>query len=85
MDIQKQVNDNTDDIKHIKQNIHTIMTNHLYHIEKDMDKVKSDTEHLKDKIGDVDKKVDKMDNRIWWILGLLVTGIVIPALINGLQ
>lgn len=83
-DLEQQVQTNTDDISHIKQSINTIMTNHLFHIEKDMDKVRSDTEHLKEKIGDVDKKVEKMDNRVWWILGLLVTGIVLPALIKGL-
>ena len=84
MDIQKQVTDNTDDIKHIKQNIHTIMNNHLHHIEKDMERVKSDMEHVKDKVQDVNTKVDKMDTRLFWILGLLITGIVIPALIKGI-
>lgn len=84
MDIQKQVNDNTDDIKEIKSSINTIMSNHLHHIEKDMERVKGDTAHLKDKIDDVNSKVDKMDTRLFWILGLLVVGIVVPAFITGL-
>jgi hypothetical protein len=49
-----------------------------------MDKVKSDTEHLKEKVSDVDRKVEKMDNRVWWILGLLIVGIIVPAFIKGL-
>ena len=83
-DLNSQVQRNAEDIKEIKTSINTIMNNHLFHIEKDMEKVKGDTAHLKDKIEDVNKKVDKMDNRIWWILGLLVVGIVVPAFIKGL-
>ena len=83
-DLEDQVSTNTSDISQIKQNITTIMTNHLFHIEKDMDKVKSDTEHLKEKVSDVDRKVEKMDNRVWWILGLLIVGIIVPAFIKGL-
>jgi polyhydroxyalkanoate synthesis regulator phasin len=82
MKLDDQVKTNTADITHIKQSINTIMTNHLHHIEKDMERVKSDTQHLKENIDKVDKKVDKMDNRIWWVLGLLVVGIVVPAFIN---
>lgn len=68
---KKQVQQNADDIQEIKGSINTIMTNHLYHIEKDM--------------SNMDKRIEKMDARIWWVLGLLVVGIVIPAFINGLM
>ena len=84
-DLQRQVQQNAEDIREIKTSILTIQNNHLHHIEKDMDGVKRDTEHLKEKIGDVDKKVDRMDTRLFWILGLLVVGIVVPAFIKGLM
>ena len=83
-DLEEQVSTNTSDITFIKSTLHRLETNHIFHIEKDMDKVKSDTAHLKEKIGDVDKKVDKMDTRLFWILGLLVVGIIVPAFIKGL-
>jgi regulator of replication initiation timing len=34
-DLEDQVSRNTNDISQIKQNITTIMTNHLFHIEKE--------------------------------------------------
>ena len=67
---RKTVQQNTKDIETIKSDIHIIKTNHLHHIEKDMERQT--------------KQIEKMDMRIWWILGLLVTGIVIPALLKGL-
>lgn len=68
--IEEQVQENTENIAHIKNSIDTIKNNHLFHLEKDMEKQS--------------KAIEKIDNRIWWILGLLVTGIVIPALIKGI-
>tara|TARA_Y100000114_G_scaffold108016_1_gene101366 strand:+ start:723 stop:944 length:222 start_codon:yes stop_codon:yes gene_type:complete len=58
-----QVDKNSKDIKDIKQDIKTIKDNHLYHIEKDMNRM--------------DKTIDKMDNRLWWVLGLMVVSIVV--------
>ena len=69
-DLEDQVAENTKDIQHIKVSIDTIKNNHLHHIEKDM--------------ASMDKRVEKMDTRLWWLLGLLVVGIVIPAFIKGL-
>jgi len=54
---------NTKDIQDIKQDIKTIKDNHLHHIEKDMDRM--------------DKIIGKMDNRLWWVLGLMVVSIVV--------
>lgn len=54
---------NTADIQDIKQDIKTIKDNHLHHIEKDMDRM--------------DKIIGKMDNRLWWVLGLMVVSIVV--------
>ena len=67
---KQQLNQNTQDIAEIKGSINTIMTNHLYHIEKDMEKQS--------------KLIDKIDSRLWWIVGLLIASVVIPAIIQGL-
>ena len=50
-------------IDDIKQDIATIKDNHLFHIEKDM--------------ASMDKRIEKIDARIWWVLGLLVAGTVL--------
>ena len=70
MDIERQVKENTDDIQHIKHSIDTIKNNHLHHIEKDMEKQS--------------KMIEKLDSRIWWILGILVVSTVIGMIKNGL-
>lgn len=58
-----QTEKNTQDIDHIKQSIDTIKNNHLHHIEKDMARL--------------DKTIDKMDTKVWAILILLVSSVVI--------
>jgi ubiquinone biosynthesis protein UbiJ len=50
----------------IKQELTVIKDNHL--------------KHLKDDVEKIDKKVDRLDQRIWWILGILVAGTVGPML-----
>ena len=59
---QKQLEDNSQQIAEIKTTLHTISTNHLYHIEKDM--------------ASMDKRVEKMDMRIWAVLIMLVASSV---------
>jgi len=51
------------EIELIKQDIHTIKNNHLSHIEDDISLLRT--------------KMDKVDNRIWWVLGLLVASSVV--------
>jgi hypothetical protein len=68
---RQRVEENTADIADIKTTLVRLETNHIYHIEKDMERQT--------------KQIDKLDTRLWWILGLLVTGIVVPAFINGLM
>ena len=54
----------------------------------EMEKMKKDIENIKtvslpnmeENIKQIDKKVDKIDARIWWILGLLVTSLIIPQI-----
>ena len=53
----------------IKKDINTIKDNHLAHIEKDIDQI--------------NKKVDKIDNRLWWLAGIIIAATVGP-LIAGL-
>lgn len=52
------------DTKFIKTEISTIKNNHLTHIEKDMN--------------NMDKKIDKVDMRLWAILMILVASVFIP-------
>lgn len=56
--IEERVEENTMMLKVIERDVETIKTNHLAHIEKDMSLLNA--------------KVDKIDARIWWVLGLLV-------------
>lgn len=68
--LDQQVNENTKDINEIKTDLKIIKENHLHHIEADMAKQT--------------KMIEKLDNRIWWVLGLLVASTVIGMITNGL-
>jgi len=61
---------NSKDIVEIKHSIDTIKDNHLRHLEADMAKQS--------------KAIEKIDNRIWWVLGILVASTVIGMIKNGL-
>ena len=76
-DLHDDILKNKTDIEIIKHDIGTIKTNHLHHIEKDMNEVKND---LKDHKKEVTTKIDKMDNRLWWILGILIMTILVPVM-----
>lgn len=67
--LENQVAENTADIQHIKTSIDTIKNNHLHHIEKDM--------------AAQSKTIEKMDNRLWWVLGLMVLSIVVATIAKG--
>lgn len=64
--LQSQVDQNSKDIGDIKQSIDVIKNNHLTHIEKDM--------------ASLDRRIEKMDNRVWWVLGILVVSTVISMI-----
>jgi len=68
--LEAQVEENTKNIGEINQTLTRLETNHIYHIEKDMEKQS--------------KLIEKMDNRIWWVLGILVVSTVIGMVKNGL-
>ncbi len=61
---------NSKDIVEIKHSIDVIKDNHLRHLEADMAKQS--------------KAIEKIDNRIWWVLGILVASTVIGMIKNGL-
>jgi hypothetical protein len=58
-------------IKELAREIEIIKNNHLAHMAEDIDRV--------------EKKVEKMDTRVWAILLLLVGAVVLPALVEFVQ
>ena len=56
--MDKDQQENRERIVKIEKDIETILNNHLSHIEVDMRNLR--------------KTVDKVDNRMWWIAGLIV-------------
>lgn len=52
----------------IKKDIEIIRDNHLAHIEKDMNKMAN--------------KIDKIDNRLWWLAGIIIVATVGPLIGN---
>jgi hypothetical protein len=52
-------------------------------MKKDIENIKTvSLPNMEENIKQIDKKVDKIDARIWWILGLLVTSLIIPQIAN---
>jgi hypothetical protein len=58
-------------IKELAREIEIIKNNHLAHMAEDIDRI--------------EKKVEKMDGRVWAILLLLVGAVVLPALVEFVQ
>ena len=61
-DIEQQVEDNSMMLKVIERDLETIKSNHLTHIQTDMDSLR--------------RTVEKMDTRMWAVLILLVTSVM---------
>lgn len=61
-------------VQEVWEELQVLKLNHFEHLKQDVEHVKSDLDKL-------DKKVDRMDNRLWWIIGILVTTVVVPAVI----
>ena len=61
----------------ISERLNTIQNNHLHHIEKDMQLQSYEIARLV-------KIYEKMDMRLWAILILLVSSVVIGMITNGL-
>ncbi len=62
--------DNDTEIALLKKDVNEIKNNHLAHMKDDIDRI--------------EKKVDKIDNRIWWVLGILVSTQVASMIANML-
>ena len=62
--------DSNTEIALLKKDIAEIRDNHL--------------EHMKDDIDRIERKVDRIDNRIWWVLGILVSTQVASMIANML-
>ena len=55
-------------LKDLAAEVKVIKENHLAHMQQDID--------------NIEKRLEKMDNRIWAILILLVGAVVLPAVVN---
>lgn len=55
-------------LKELASEVKLIKDNHLAHMQEDIDTI--------------EKKIEKMDARVWAILLLLVGAVVLPALVN---
>lgn len=60
--VMKETQENRERIIKIEKDIEAIKNNHLAHIEKDMASLR--------------KTVEKVDNRIWWIGGLIIASAI---------
>jgi len=58
-------------LKELAIEIETIKNNHLAHMAQDIDRI--------------EKKVEKMDGRVWAILLLLVGSVVLPAVVEFIK
>jgi hypothetical protein len=57
--------------------IDIIKNNHLAHMADDIDELKED---IKENRKFFTERMDRLDTRIWWIMGLTVTTLLVPLL-----
>ena len=52
-------------------------------LQKDVQEIRDNhLSHMKDDIDRIERKVDKIDNRIWWVLGVLISTQVASMIAN---
>ena len=68
--ITKVSKDADTEIALLKRDVENIRDNHLAHMKQDIDRI--------------ERKVDKIDNRIWWVLGVLISTQVASMIANML-
>ena len=61
----------------LAREIDVIKNNHLAHMADDIDEVKAD---IKENRRFFNERMDKLDNRIWWIMGLTISTLILPLL-----
>ena len=66
--LEDRVEENSTDILHIKNAVDVIKNNHLTHIESDMAATK--------------RSIEKIDNRVWAILIILVGSTIIGGIVQ---
>jgi len=57
--------------------IDIIKNNHLHHLHMDVEELKED---IKENRKFFTERMDRLDTRIWWIMGLTVTTLLVPLL-----
>ena len=60
-----------------------IKENHLKHLHEDVDEVKAE---LKETRKEFNQKIDKLDGRIWWLVGLVTAtmlGVIVKVVVGG--
>lgn len=72
---QQQLVKNTIDIEVIKNTLEIIKSNHLQHLEKDMESVKN-------KVDQLDNKIDKVDSKIYYILLGVIGSVIVPGILK---
>ena len=55
-------------LKELAREIEIIKDNHLAHMQEDIDRI--------------EKKIEKVDNRLWWILSILIAGVILPVVVS---
>jgi len=55
-------------LKELAREIEVLRENHLRHMQDDIDRI--------------EKKVDKVDGRLWWILSILIAGVILPMVLK---
>ena len=68
--IKRVTKDADTEIALLKRDVENIRDNHLAHMKQDIDRI--------------ERKVDKIDNRIWWVLGVLISTQVASMIANML-
>jgi len=55
-------------LKELAEQVKIIKDNHLRHLKEDVDRIET--------------RIEKMDARLWWVLGLLVVAIIVPKILG---
>ena len=64
-------------VSDLANEIDIIKNNHLAHMAQDIDELKED---IKENRKFFTERMDRLDTRIWWIMGLTVSTLLIPLL-----
>lgn len=57
----------------LHREIDTIKNNHLHHMQMDLDNLDTALKETKE---EVNRRFDKIDERLWWVVGLVITTLI---------